>query len=184
MALVIEDGTGLANSNTYVGVEEARDYALARGVVLSADDGVVGAQLIQAMDYVESFRAKYQGRKTWPRPGMDAGHPHAQALQWPRTGVVLDCNYNLPDNVIPQELKQAQMQAAIEVHNGFVLMPSSDGRVVKKEKVDVIETEYMTADEVGGGGVIGSASFPVLEALLEPLFNACGGGFFLRTRRA
>ena len=31
MALVIEDGTGLANSNTYVGVEEARDYALARG---------------------------------------------------------------------------------------------------------------------------------------------------------
>lgn len=184
MALEIEDGTGKANATSYVTVAEARTYAASRGVVLSNDDAVVEAQLIQAMDYVESFRAKYQGRKTWPRPDMDVSHPDAQALQWPRTGVVIDCDYNLPDNVIPQELKQAQMQAAIEVHNGLVLMPSSDGRVVKKEKVDVIETEYMTSDEVGGGGVIGTASFPILEALLEPLFSACGGGFFLRTRRA
>lgn len=184
MALEIEDGTGKANSNSYVTVAEAQAYATARGVVLPVAEAEVETLLIQAMDYVESFRAKYQGHKTWPRPDMDVSHPHAQALQWPRTGVVLDCNYNLPDNVIPQELKQTQMQAAIEVFNGLVLMPSSDGRVVKKEKVDVIETEYMTADDIGGGAVVGAASFPLLEALLDPLFNACGGGFFLRTRRA
>lgn len=184
MALEIEDGTGKANANSYVTVAELEAYAEARGVVLPNTEAAVETLLIQAMDYVESFRAKYQGRKTWPRPDMDAAHPHAQALQWPRTGVVIDCDYNLPDNVIPQELKSAQMQAAIEAHNGLILMPSSDGRVVKKEKVDVIETEYMTSDDIGGGAVVGAASFPLLEALLEPLFNACGGGFFLRTRRA
>lgn len=184
MALEVEDGTGKAASNSYVSVAEYRAYAEARGVVLPIDDAEVEVQLVQAMDYVESFRAKYQGHKTWPRPDMDVSHPHAQALQFPRTGVVLDCNYNLPDNVIPQELKQTQMQAAMEIHNGLVLMPSSDGRVVKKEKVDVIETEYMTAQDIGSGAVVGSPSFPLLEALLAPLFNACGGGFFLRTRRA
>lgn len=183
MALEIEDGSGKADSNSYVTVAEAQAYAAARGVVLPAAEADVETLLVQSMDYLESFRSKYQGRKTWPRPDMDVSHPDAQALQWPRTGVVLDCDYNLPDNVIPQELKQAQMQAAIEVFNGLVLMPSTDGRVVKREKVDVIETEYMTADETGGGAV-GSPSFPALEALLEPLFNACGGGFFLRTRRA
>lgn len=183
MALEIEDGTGKANATSYVTVAEAKTYAASRGVVLSNDDAVVEAQLIQAMDYVESFRAKYQGRKTWPRPGMDVSHPHAQALQWPRTGVVIDCDYNLPDNVIPQELKQAQMQAAIEVHNGLVLMPSSDGRVVKREKVDVIETEYMTGQDLGASGSLGP-SFPAVDALLEPLFSACGGGgFFLKTVR-
>ncbi len=184
MTLEVEDGTGKADANSYVSVAEYRAYAQARGVSLPVDDAQVEAQLTQAMDYVESFRAKYQGRKTWPRPGMDVSHPHAQALQWPRTGVTIDCDYDLPDNVIPQELKQAQMQAALEVNAGLSLMPSSDGRVVKKEKVDVIETEYMTAQDMGGDAVVGVASFPLLEALLEPLFNACGGGFFLRTRRA
>lgn len=183
MALVIEDGTGLANSNSYVSVVEATAYAAARGISLPAEEAKVEALLTQAMDYLESLRAKYQGRKTWPQPGMDAGHPHAQALQWPRTGVVLDCSYKLPDNVIPQELKQAQMQAAVEVANGLSLLPSSDGRAVKKEKVDVIETEYMTAEE-SGGGAVGVPSFAALDALLEPLFDPCGGGFFLRTRRA
>jgi hypothetical protein len=182
MALEVEDGTGKADANSYVSVAEYRAYAQARGVSLPVADAQVEVQLIQAMDYVESFRAKYQGRKTWPRPGMDVSHPDAQALQWPRTGVTIDCGYNLPDNVIPQELKQVQMQAALEVNTGLSLMPSSDGRVVKKEKVDVIETEYMTADETGNDRV-GVPSFPLLEALLEPLFNACGG-FFLRTRRA
>ena len=182
MALELEDGTGKADSNTYVTVEQARAYAAARGVELSADDAEVGVLLVQAMDYLEAQRAKYQGRKTWPYADVTVvSHPHAQALQWPRTGVTIDCHYSLPDNVIPQELINAQCQLCIEVFTGIALMPSSDGRAVKREKVDVIETEYMTADDIGGA-VIGP-SFPLVDALLEPLFNACGGGFFLRTVR-
>jgi len=180
MALEIEDGTGKSNSNSYVTVAQAREYAQARGVVLPAEEPAVEALLIQAMDYLEAQRSRYQGRKTWPVGTV--AHPAAQALQWPRTGVIIDCDYALPDNVIPTELKNAQMQLGMEVFSGLVLMPSSDGRVVKREKVDVIETEYMTGQDLGAGGSMGP-SFPAVDALLEPLFNACGGGFFLKTVR-
>ena len=174
MALIIEDGTGKPDANSYTTVEEARSYAAARGTDLPDDDAQVESLLVRAMDYLEAQRAKYQGVKTYP--GL-------QALQWPRSGVIIDCDYQLPDNIIPTELKNAQKQLALEVFNGLVLLPSSDGRVVKREKVDVIETEYMTGQDLGSGATMGP-SFPSVDALLEPLFSACGGGgFFLKTVR-
>lgn len=182
MALTVEDGTGLADSNSYVTVAEAKAYAAARGIELPVDDDDVEVLLIKAMDYLEAQRSKYQGRKTWPRPDMDVSHPHAQALQWPRVGVVLDCSYDLPDNVIPEELKRAQSQLTIEVFAGLELMPSSDGSMVKREKVDVLETEFMTPKDWGDSGYPGP-QFPAVDALLEPLFNACGSGAMFRTVR-
>lgn len=173
MALIIEDGTGKEDSQTYVDAAASRQYAEARGITLSSDDAVVEQQLVSAMDYLEAQRARYQGTKT--KPGV-------QALQWPRCGVILDCSYALPDNVIPVELKNAQMQLVLEVFAGNSLMPSSDGRVVKREKVDVIEREFMTGQDLGGGG-LPSPSFPAVDALLAPLFAACGGGVGLRTVR-
>lgn len=182
MALTVEDGTGLADSNTYVDESQARAYAAARGIELPAEDEEVEVLLIKAMDYLEAQRDKFQGRKTWPRPNMDPAHPHAQALQWPRCGVIIDCSYSFPDNVIPEELKRAQMQLAIEVFAGLELMPSTDGQMVKKEKVDVLEQEFMTPKDWGDTGIPGP-SFPAVDALLAPLFNPCGSGFGLRTRR-
>lgn len=174
MALIIEDGTGKPDASSYVTASQARAYALSRGTELSDDDAQVEQLLVRAMDYLEAQRTKYQGVKTYP--GL-------QALQWPRSGVILDCSYPLPDNIIPVELKNAQMQLALESFNGLVLLPSSDGRVVKREKVDVIETEYMTGQDLGSGAVMGP-SFPAVDALLDPLFSACGGGgFFLKTVR-
>lgn len=174
MALVIESGAGNdAAANSYVTVAEAQAYAAARGVELPADNAAVEALLINAMDYLEAQRAKYQGVKT---------HPGEQPLQWPRTGVILDCSYQLPEDVIPVELKNAQMQLAMEVFSGIALMPSSDGKMVKREKVDVIEREFMTAQDLKGGG-LPEPSFPAVDALLAPLFSACGGGFGLRTVR-
>ena len=173
MALVVEDGTGLANATSYDSLANLRAFALARGIELPADDAEAEVLAIDAMDYLEAHRARYQGSKT---------HPGVQALQWPRTGVVLDCSYSLPDNVIPTELKQAQGHLMIEAFSGTPLMPSSDGRVVKREKVDVIEREFMTGKEMGTSGVP-APSFPTVDALLAPLITACGGGFGLTTVR-
>lgn len=180
MALIIEDGTGKADATSYVTVAEARAYALARGVTLPADDAALEALLMQAMDYLEAQRKLYQGERTWPVGTL--AHPAAQALQWPRTGVLVDCRYELASDAIPAELKRAQMQAAMEAFAGISLMPSTDGRFVKREKVDVIETEYMTGQDMGAGSVMGSPSFPAVDALLQSLYD-CGGGFFLKTVR-
>ena len=174
MALVIEDGTGKIDSTSYVTVDEARAYALARGVTLPVDDNAVEAMLINAADYLEAQRALYQGSKTYPE--------HPQAMQWPRTGVIIDCDYELPEDQIPSELKKAQMQCCIEIQNGFALMASTDGRVVKRTKVDVIEKEFFSSTERGESGGP-AASFPAVDALLAPLYRACGAGGLVTTVR-
>lgn len=181
MALEIEDGTGKENSTSYVDVAAARTYATARGTALPADDSAVEAMLLRAADYLEGLRARYQGSKTWPAPVEDPPHVR-QAMQWPRTGVVIDCDYELPDNVIPVELKNAQMQYCIELQKGFDAMASSDGRVVKKTKVDVIEKEFFSATDLGLSGTP-TVSIPAVDALLAPLFQACGSGGLVRTVR-
>jgi uncharacterized protein with NAD-binding domain and iron-sulfur cluster len=170
MAIVVEDGSGKGDSNSYVDIAEAEAYATARGVTLQATE----SKLILAMDYLEAQRARYQGEKTWPVATTDPVHV-AQALQWPRTGVVIDCDVEWPDNAIPVELKRAQMQYCIELQNGFNPFASSDGRVVKKTKVDVIEKEFFSATDLGISG-IPQVSLPAVDALLSPLFNACGTG--------
>ena len=88
MSLVIEDGTGISNATSYVTAAEARTYALARGVTLSATDSVVEIQLLKAMDYLQSLTQCYMGCKKWP-PTMGT-HEHEQALAWPRENVIID----------------------------------------------------------------------------------------------
>lgn len=166
MALTIEDGTGKADATSYVTAAEARAYAAARGVTLDANDAVVEPLLVQAMDYLEALI--YKGHRTFP---------DVQALSWPRTCVVID-GVKVPvsgASSIPRQLKAAQMQLSIEASNGIDLMPTTDGRVVKREKVDVIETEYMTNTDLGVGGLPGP-SFAKVDALLAGLL-ATGGMF-------
>lgn len=168
MALTIEDGSIVADANSYVTATEAKAYADARGLSLPTADADVEKLLIQAMDYLEAKRAEYQGDKT---------DPSNQELQWPRTGVKIDCN-DLASNVIPKELKQAQIVLAIEKNSGTDLQPTRSEGFVKKEVVGPIETEY--SEKIG---VSVEPTITAVDALLTPLFNACGQRFTLTTLR-
>lgn len=162
MALIIETGAGLSTATSYVTVAEARAYALARGVTLSATDSVVEIQLLKAMDYLQSLTQAYQGYKTWP-PALGQ-YDHEQALAWPRNGVYID-GYSLNSDVIPQALKDAQCQLVIEIFNGVDIMPTGTGNPIKRKKVDVLETEYFSAS---------TAPLPnltLVDAILRPLMG-------------
>lgn len=173
MALVIEDGTVVAGANSYITVTEAKDYASARGVDLGTDDTVNEQRLLNAMAYLESLN--YKGTRT---------KPDDQALAWPRTGVSFDGRTFGP-NTIPPQLKYAQAQLAIELFNGVVIFASSgassgsDEKFVKKEKVDVIETEYATPKEVGEE-FLAVAVMPAVQALLRGLLKGFGPLFAYR----
>lgn len=169
MAIVVEDGTGKTDANSYVTVTEAREYATARNVTLG-DDAEVEAFLTNAMDYLEV--QKYKGKRTYP--------DKPQALSWPRTGVYIDCA-QLSANAIPRELKSAQKQLVVEQKRGLSPLPSSDGSVVKRKKVDVLEKEFFSPSDLGMSGSL-VPSFPLVDALLADLL-AGGGGFRLRTER-
>lgn len=159
MTITVETGAGVANANSYVTLAEARTYAKARGVTLTAFDDVLEQYLIKAMDYLESLRADYRGIKT----------DSTYALQWPRYGVYLD-GVELDSNVIPTELKNAQVALAMAVQDGVDLMPTQSGDAfVVSEKVGPIETRYSEGVSVSGVPIVRS-----VEALLAPLLKATG----------
>lgn len=133
MALIVEDGTGIPNANSYGTIVGARAYATDRGVTLLADD-VVTAQLINATDFLESF--DYVGKPV----------VYSQSLSWPRVQVFIDPDTPFPSNQLPVDLVRACYQCVIEQFNGVELQPTTDisggGGFVTEEKVDVLTTKF------------------------------------------
>lgn len=149
--LIVEDGSGVDDANSYVNTAYARQYAENVGKVLPTDDDACKAALIAAMTYVEGQALRYQGHTT----------TETQALSWPRNLAGFE------SNVIPTTLKNAQVSAAILINDGEDLLPTVSGQFVTKEKVGPIETEY--SDEYLAT-LTGRAEFTSIDILLQPLF--------------
>lgn len=157
MTLIVEDGTNVPGAQTYQTAAEARAYSILRGVTLDVDDAVVEVQLVQAMDYLDSLD-DYKGSEVVP----------PQAHPYPRSDVVVE-GVTLPDDEIPQRLKDAQNRLVIEIHNGVDILPTSSGRTSESEKVGPIFTKYF---KHGTG-----ETQPVMRAvnsLLDPLLHSAG----------
>lgn len=154
--IIVEDGTGKTDSNSYIDEAGLTTYATDRGITLTAaTDAAKAVLLIQAMDYIEA--QPYKGYK----------YTDEQALQWPRAGVVID-SYSVDTDEIPQLLIDALCETAISVDAGAnPLAPV--GRSTKKEKVGDIEVEYMD-------GARDSTYIAAAENKLSKLLKAGSGG--------
>lgn len=124
-AIVVEDGTGLVNSNSYISEAELTAYATDRGATLTS---VAATLLIQGMDYIES--KLFQGFK----------YGSTQALLWPRGNVIID-GYSVSSATIPQLLKDGLAEVCISIDGGVNPL-ATQGRETIKEKVGDIEVEY------------------------------------------
>lgn len=159
MAIIVEDGSGVANANSYNSEAELTAFATDRGITLTADEDVL---LIKAMDYIESLN--YIGYRT----------STTQALSFPRTCIVID-GVCIDSDEIPPQLKKAQLHLAVAIDGGYnPLATSTQG--IKRKRVDVIEVEYMD----------GSSAAPVIKsvnAYLAPLING-GGRNVIRVNKA
>ncbi len=151
MTIIVEDGSGVANANSYVDDAYFVAFALARGITIPATAELREQLLFKSMDYLESLRKKYKGCKTYS----------GQELQWPRENVYIDYMI-FESNLIPSELKKAQCQAAIESISN-ALFETNDGSNVKKQKLDTLEVEYF---ENGSAGV---PDFAAVNAYLSEL---------------
>uniref|UniRef100_A0AAU6W0F9 Virion structural protein n=1 Tax=Pseudomonas phage Pavpe01 TaxID=3138545 RepID=A0AAU6W0F9_9VIRU len=170
IVIVVEDGTGKSNANSYVSVADARIYAKNRGVILSDDDDVIAAWLINASDYLLTFECEYVGYRTNP----------TQALSWPRTDAISNCRPIVGPDEIPAQIVFAQCQCVIAQHNGIDLMPTyTASDFVTEETVGPLTTKYADPLAVGLKPTITS-----VDALLAPLFGTCASsGIALRTVR-
>ena len=121
MALVVEDGTGLSNSESYVDVDYVDAYFLKRGITEWA--GLTNREqlIVRAMDYIEN-NYTYQGTKLIS----------TQALQFPRliNG----------ETVYPIALKNAVCELALK-SNEEDLLADTDKTTIR-EKVGTLEVEY------------------------------------------
>lgn len=163
MSLIVEDGTGKTDSQTYVDAAGARTYASSRGVTLSTDDAVVESQLLQAMDYLESIYDKYQGEQV---------NPGVQALQWPRDDVYLFGSVApFPDTQIPPQLIAAQVQLVMQMAAGVSLMPTRTGPFVTEDTVGPITTKY--SEKIATSSI---PFMPAVDAALKPLLTSPTGG--------
>jgi len=154
MPLIIEDGTGVVDANSYVTTDEFKTYALARGITVPSD-AEIDVALLKAIDYLE-IKPCYAGYKI----------NEEQSLAFPRDAFT----------GIPKNLKIAQIRLAIAVLEGVDLLPIISGNssdYVIREKVGPIETEYASGSQFSG-----QATFIAVDALLAALIgDNCGNPF-------
>lgn len=168
MALTIEDGSVVTGADSFATVAEARAYASARGVTLSATDGDVEILLRKAADFLNSLEEQFKGERVDP----------LQSLVFPREGVYLFASTTeFPDDEIPELLKTAQCQLAVDAV-ATTLQPNGSGREVLEERVEgAVTVRYA---ERGSGSI--TPELNKAMGILAPLFKS-GGGFALTTIR-
>lgn len=125
MTIIIEDGTGLHNSNSYVTIEEAKTFAAARNVTLG-DDADIEANLILSAEFIDI---------SGPFKGVQLND--IQALEFPRSDRLYGESWG-----IPAKLKLAQCQLLLDIKESGALLTSSRQFAIKKEKLEGLETEY------------------------------------------
>jgi len=124
----------VVGENSYNTEAELVEYATARGLTISGDTEQL---LIKAMDWLEF------------QPFIGVKYVSTQDLEFPR----------YPSSDVPAKIKKAQLVAAMLIDSGEVLFPVVD-RATKREKIDVLEVEYMeNASE--------TKRFPELSLLLR-----------------
>lgn len=160
MALIVEDGTLVPNANTYASVSALKAYADARGIVLTGSDADLERALILAMDKLNDYRSQYAGTR---RRGAE--------LLWPRDDVYIDGS-PFANNEIPAELIRAQLIYAVLINSGAEMYANStsDTRILKREKIDVLEFEY-AVPEGSEAGVVFQPIFAEAEKYLSVLFD-------------
>lgn len=155
MALIVEDGTGLANADAFISLADAESYYLSQyGVAWSGDNGAKEAAIRRATRYLDGLMwigSRLNGRD--------------QSLSWPRTGVI-DCDGDEVDSdSVPVEVVDSNaLLAFFELTNPDGLSPAVTlSQIAKREKVDVIEVEYKDT------AATAESSRPVLTAVTDML---------------
>lgn len=166
-----EDGTGLADANSYVAVAYADQYFLDRAVTTwTGDDSAKQSALVRATDYVAN---RYDGKFIGDR------FSETQALHFP-TGnqKLVDPVTNLPvPDPMPQKLLKAICEYAVRALTAAlapdpVVDPTGQRVASSTEKVGPIEetTAYQP-----GGTIYTFIPYPAADVLLRGLVLSSQG---------
>ncbi len=155
--LIVEDGSIVADANSYVTYDYALAYHALRGNSAWAAGSDANQQyaIIRATQAVDSI---YKGK--WKGTPTEYG---TQELEWPRQDVEVN-GVELDDDLIPTSLKKAVCEAALrELASANSMTPDLDrGGEIKRVKADTVEVEYMD-------GANSTTTFTAIDGLLADL---------------
>jgi hypothetical protein len=169
MSLIVEDGTGKADAESYISVADATTYHAARGNAdwaNAASDAVREQALRKATDFMtQRYQLRWAGYKL----------TITQALDWPRSYVKrpgIWPSYYERSDVVPVEVQRACAELALRVVQGTTLAPDLQPQV-ESEQVGPIKTTYAR-------GARQDTEFQVVDMGLSALLVGGNGARVLR----
>lgn len=130
VAIIVEDGTIVPNANSYNSDADYTAYAAARGITIGADEAAREIELIRATDYVDNELTRMQKKTS-----------ATQSLRYPQVGSYVN-GTPVGKNTIPNELKRAQLEAAISVFKGVFDAVATPSNIKSESLVTGFKTEY------------------------------------------
>ncbi|MBJ2228499.1 hypothetical protein JFT67_05520 [Pseudomonas simiae] len=136
--LIIEDGQGLEDAESFATAESLVMYAGKFGRTIPATEAEREALLRRAA--VQMMALKWKGCKS----------SSAQALPWPRRGAQVDGEFLSP-SLIPARIEYGQMALAVEIYADDIDPPSQRTGAVVKERVEgAVEVQYAEVSSNSG----------------------------------
>ena len=147
MALVVEDGTGKSDAESYISVADADAYFTKRGNTtwLALTETVKEQLLRKATDYlVQVYRMRWKGVRVSATQALDFPRNFMEREDYEASTIngyqMLGGNYYYPADDVPVEVANSCAELAYKA-NSATLAPDLS-RATIREKVDVIEVEY------------------------------------------
>lgn len=162
--MIVENGTGVPNANSYVDLDFALEYCVTKGYTnwLSLSENEQKTFLIRGTEFVDNFY-QWKGRR----------FGQFQSLYFPR--VDLYDNDNFPVTGIPARLKKACVEAAfLNASSGSdsLFTTKDENGKIKKQKVDTLEVEYFdSSTSTSESSVDYTSIYDVLNKLLKGLYK-------------
>ncbi len=158
MAVIVEDGTKVANSNSYVSRATYIAYALTLGVVI-LDATAADVELIKSALYIDEHESNLKGY----RAARD------QSMAFPRSGVVIE-NWYWSSVEIPRQVTLCQMNFAMDINAGRDLWnaPNNPNQTLQSFAVAGVYSEsYATGSAAGQKLTRTSTGDALLSQLLK-----------------
>lgn len=167
MALIVSDGTGLADADSYISLIDARDYATKYGYTLPIDDTEAEVALRKGAVYANLYESSFSGERLKDQ----------QSLAFPRINAY-KCygasTIDIASDAIPEEVKQSQVIAAQYYGQGLDARANDDQlSIASKEVTGAVKVSYFDNGKTGKSVMI-TASVDALTPLLcnKTLYSA------------
>lgn len=164
--LIIEDGTVVPNADSFLSLVDARALAANYGLELPADDTEAEVALRQGYLYLLNYESQLSGQRV----------SSEQTGIYPRQNAYANC-FAVDSDVIPQEVKLAQLNCSDAITKGLDTNATDDGNdLASFEVVDVYKESYKDSSSTSFNTQIKGAINALNPLTKQYLSQVCGIG--------